>query len=167
MRDRIDQQKANAAYGHTRFQWLNGTLLNGTVPPMFGRPEGPRANAPTLSEALRRSANDLRDRVGPIQDEFDRESPDVTPVGDGAFEVEASCPLDRLAEAVGIEIPETDAETAGGLILDLLGRLARAGDSVEVGRHRLIVTQADPTRIRRVRVEPLPEPEPAEDPDEA
>ncbi len=66
-----------------------------------------------------------------------------------------TCPLDVLAEACGVVIPETDVETAGGLILDLLGRLANTGDSVIVGRHRLIVLHADPTRIRRIRVEPV------------
>jgi CBS domain containing-hemolysin-like protein len=60
-----------------------------------------------------------------------------------------------LAESLGLEIPETDAETAGGLILDLLGRLAKPGDSVEISSHRLIVVRADPTRIRRVRIEPV------------
>ncbi len=97
--------------------------------------------------------NVLEELVGPIQDEFDRETPQVVSVGDGAFEVDATCPLDVLAEACDLEIPETDAETAGGLILDLLGRLAHAGDSVEVDGHRLTVTRADPNRIRTIRVE--------------
>jgi CBS domain containing-hemolysin-like protein len=99
--------------------------------------------------------NVLEELVGPIQDEFDRESPDVTDLGDGVYEVEASCPLDRLAETVGIEIPETDAETTGGLILDLLGRLAHPGDHVDLSGHRLTVVRADPTRVRRIRIEPL------------
>ncbi|HWE36429.1 MAG TPA: hemolysin family protein [Isosphaeraceae bacterium] len=99
--------------------------------------------------------NVLEELVGPIQDEFDRESPQVEPVGDHAFEVDATCPLDVLAETCGVAVPETEAETAGGLILDLLGRLARTGDSVTVDGHRLIVLKADPTRIRRVRVEPV------------
>lgn len=99
--------------------------------------------------------NVLEELVGPIQDEFDREPPPITPQGEGAYEVEASCPLDVLAETIGMEVPQTDAETVGGLILDLLGRLARPGDSVDVGGYRLSVLRADPTRIRRVRVGPL------------
>jgi len=99
--------------------------------------------------------NVLEELVGPIQDEFDREPPQVTPMGNGVFEVEASCPLDVLAEQVGLEIPETEAETAGGLILDLLGRLAKTGDTVEISGHRLTVVRADPTRIRRIRIEPV------------
>lgn len=102
--------------------------------------------------------NVLEELVGPIQDEFDRETPLVTPLGNGVFEVDASCPLDTLSEACSVEIPETDAETAGGLILDLLGRIAQAGDSVVVDSHRLTVIRADPNRIRTIRVEPLASP---------
>jgi magnesium and cobalt exporter, CNNM family len=99
--------------------------------------------------------NVLEELVGPIQDEFDRETPQILPVGDQVFEVDATCPLDLLAETCGVAVPETDAETVGGLILDLLGRLATTGDSVTVDGRRLTVLKADPTRIRRVRVEPL------------
>jgi CBS domain containing-hemolysin-like protein len=106
--------------------------------------------------------NVLEELVGPIQDEFDRETPQVTPLGDDVFEVDAACPLDVLADACGVPIPETEAETAGGLILDLLGRLAKTGDSVVVDGHRLVVLRADPTRIRRIRVEPFQE-QPAPD----
>ncbi|MHC5540080.1 hemolysin family protein [Singulisphaera rosea] len=100
--------------------------------------------------------NVLEELVGPIQDEFDREVPQVVPLSNGIFEVDAACPLDVLAESCGVEIPETDAETAGGLILDVLGRIAQVGDSIVVGNHRLTVQRADPTRIRRILVEVLP-----------
>ncbi len=100
--------------------------------------------------------NVLEELVGPIQDEFDRETPPILPVGDGAFEVDASCPLDVLAETCAVEIPETDAETVGGLVLDRLGRLAKPGDSVTIDGYRLTVLRADPTRIRKIRLEPLP-----------
>jgi CBS domain containing-hemolysin-like protein len=99
--------------------------------------------------------NVLEELVGPIQDEFDRETPQVIPLGNDSFEVDAACPLDVLAESCGVEIPETEAETAGGLILDLLGRLAKTGDSVIVDGHRLTVLRAEPTRIRQIRVDPI------------
>jgi CBS domain containing-hemolysin-like protein len=98
--------------------------------------------------------NVLEELVGPIQDEFDRETPQVLDLGGDVFEVDATCPLDVLASSCGLEVPETEAETAGGLILDLLGRLAKTGDSVMVDGHNLTVTRADPTRIRTIRVEP-------------
>jgi CBS domain containing-hemolysin-like protein len=97
--------------------------------------------------------NVLEELVGPIQDEFDRETPQVLNLGGDVFEVDAACPLDVLATSCDLEVPETDAETAGGLILDLLGRLAKVGDRVTVDGHVLTVTRADPTRIRTIRVE--------------
>jgi CBS domain containing-hemolysin-like protein len=97
--------------------------------------------------------NVLEELVGPIQDEFDREAPPVISIGEGVYEVEASCPIDVMAEACGMHVPETDAETAGGLVLELLGRLARVGDTVSLDEFRLTVLRADPTRIRRIRVE--------------
>jgi len=100
--------------------------------------------------------NVLEELVGPIQDEFDREIPQVVPLGDGVFEIDASCPIDVLSEKCGVTIPATEAETAGGLILDILGRIAKTGDSVDTDSHRLVVLQAEPTRIRRIRVEPNP-----------
>jgi CBS domain containing-hemolysin-like protein len=105
--------------------------------------------------------NVLEELVGPIQDEFDRETPQITAVGENVFEVDASCPLDTLAEKCGVVVPETEAETAGGLILDLLGRLAKTGDTVTVGNHTLTVLRAEPTRIRRIRVEPISSGDPA------
>ena len=46
------------------------------------------------------------------------------------------------------------------LILDKLGRLAKTGDIVTIDGHRLVVLRADPTRIRRIRVEPVSEASP-------
>ncbi len=79
----------------------------------------------------------------------------MTRVGDNVYEVDAALPLDLLSEQCGVPVPETEAETAGGLVVDLLGRLAKPGDSVTVDGRRLVVLQADPTRIRRLRVEPF------------
>jgi CBS domain containing-hemolysin-like protein len=99
--------------------------------------------------------NVLEELVGPIHDEFDRETPPIVPMGENVFEVDAGCPLDVLAETCHLQLPETDAETAGGLVLDLLGRLGKAGDSVAIDGHRFTILRADPTRIRRIRVEPI------------
>jgi CBS domain containing-hemolysin-like protein len=111
--------------------------------------------------------NVLEELVGPIQDEFDRETPPIVPMGEDVYEVDASCPLDVLAETCHLEVPETDAETAGGLVLDLLGRLGKAGDAVTIDGHRLTILRADPTRIRRIRVEPVEPPIAAESADSA
>lgn len=112
----------------------------------------------------------LEELVGPIDDEFDVVNPRIRGNPDGSFEVDATCPLDILEAQCGVPIPEsTEAETAGGLILDQLGRLAKVGDTVTIGASRLTVTQASPRRIHKIRVEkwtPAETPETGEeDPD--
>ncbi len=100
--------------------------------------------------------NVLEELVGPIEDEFDHESPLIETLENGAFEVDASCPVDQLAQQCGVAVPkEIESETTGGLILEQLGRLATIGDDIVLGNHRLIVVQAEPTRIRMVRVETM------------
>jgi CBS domain containing-hemolysin-like protein len=106
--------------------------------------------------------NVLEELVGPIQDEFDREPPRVQDLGGGVFELDATCPLDVLADQCGVTLPETEAETTGGLIVEQLGRLAEIGDVVTVDGHRLRVVKAAPTRVLRVRVEPVPRAAPQE-----
>ncbi len=76
-------------------------------------------------------------------------------------------PLDVLTETCQLHFPETDAETAGGLVLDLLGRLGKPGDSVTIDGHRLTILRADPTRIRRIRIEPIATPVGAETADQS
>jgi CBS domain containing-hemolysin-like protein len=101
--------------------------------------------------------NVLEQLVGPIQDEFDREAPRIASLGSGVFEIDAGCDLDELSQACGLVIPETDADTAGGLAADLLGRIPREGDTALVDGRRLTVIKADPKRVRRLRLEPIPD----------
>jgi CBS domain containing-hemolysin-like protein len=98
--------------------------------------------------------NVLEELVGPIQDEFDKETPRISKLSQGIYEVDASLPLDRLVEWSEMELPETDAETTGGFVIDQLGRLARPGDCVPINDEwKLVVVEADPNRIRKLRLE--------------
>jgi len=103
--------------------------------------------------------NVLEELVGPIQDEFDKETPSIEPLGDDVYEVDAACPLDRLAETIDIELPETDSESTGAYVIEQLGRLGRPGDSVPIDTWTLTIVQADPNRIRRLRLERQTSPE--------
>jgi CBS domain containing-hemolysin-like protein len=98
--------------------------------------------------------NVLEELVGPIQDEFDKESPHVQDQGDGVFLVNALCPIDEFATYCKVEVPETDAATVGGLVLEHLARMGRVGDSFVLDGRRITVVEAETTRIRLVRVEP-------------
>jgi CBS domain containing-hemolysin-like protein len=106
--------------------------------------------------------NVLEELVGPIQDEFDRELPMIIRRNNGRFLVDALCPLDDLKEACHLELPEVTSDTTGGLIVELLGHIPEVGEKLRLGRHEITVTDAEPTRVRRVEVQEV-EPENAVD----
>ena len=96
--------------------------------------------------------NVLEELVGPIQDEFDRELPHIIRRASGKIIVDGLCPLDDFSEQLGVEIPEVSADTAGGMVIELLGHIPEEGERVRVGRHEIVVVEAEPTRIRRLEI---------------
>ncbi|ADV61767.1 protein of unknown function DUF21 [Isosphaera pallida ATCC 43644] len=102
--------------------------------------------------------NVLEALVGPILDEFDQEPPEIQAdsTQPGAFWILPTCPLDTFEQVCGLKLSnQTEADTLGQFVLERLGRLAKIGDVVNVGAHRLRVIEADRTRIRRLRLEPI------------
>lgn len=106
--------------------------------------------------------NVLEQLVGPIQDEFDRELPQIIRRGNGRVVVDGLCPLADLVEQCHVTLPEVTADTTGGMVIELLGHIPEVGEKLRLGRHEITVTEAEATRIRRVElveVEPAPETE--------
>jgi CBS domain containing-hemolysin-like protein len=79
----------------------------------------------------------IEELVGDISDEYDRETPDVTPLGGGVYRVSARLPTDELGDLFGIELEDEDVDTAGGLLTKALGRLPEAGSTASVSGLRL------------------------------
>jgi CBS domain containing-hemolysin-like protein len=95
--------------------------------------------------------------VGEIRDEHDRRERRPTTTGDGRILAPALVRPDQLAE-YGVDLPEGEYETIGGLIMDRLGRLPSVGDVVVEGGWRLRVTSTQGRRIREVELTPSPDP---------
>ncbi|MGC0251671.1 hemolysin family protein [Pseudactinotalea sp. Z1748] len=112
--------------------------------------------------------------VGEVRDEHDAES-DPVHSPDGSWDLSGLLRVDEASEVIGIELPEDEAyDTLGGLIADLLDRLAEAGDEVTFasaetpGQQRVLIAmtvlQMDGHRVDRLRLRTLgpyepPEPE--------
>ncbi|PFG40532.1 putative hemolysin [Georgenia soli] len=96
--------------------------------------------------------------VGQIQDEYDREAPEV--LGHGQVESVAGL-LGRaeVARLLGQELPDGPYDTLAGFVMAELGRLPRVGDAVTWGDTVLTVTEMDGRRVDRVEIRrpsPLP-----------
>ena len=80
--------------------------------------------------------------------------------------VSGRLPLPEVVDLLDLSIPseqDEGEETVGGHVTALLGRLARVGDQVRLGDHRVVVTAVVGHRIDRLRFEPAP-PDPPETP---
>lgn len=98
--------------------------------------------------------NVIEELVGPIQDEFDSEPPPIVMKGAHRYEVAASCPVDLAVKNCQITVPEDiTADTIGGVIIALLGHIPEQNEHVTIGRHKITVLAAEPTRITRVLIE--------------
>ncbi len=98
--------------------------------------------------------------VGDIEDEHDEaESEQITRGPDGKFTVEARAKLDEVTQTVGLDVREIegvdDIDTLGGLVAAIAGRVPARGEIV-IGPQgfEFEVLDADPRRIKRVRIHP-------------
>ena len=100
--------------------------------------------------------------VGDISDEHDEVAlPMLTERADGTVDVDARMPVESFEKRFGDILTEeergADIDTVGGLVFTLAGRVPTRG---EVLSHpsgmEFRVLEADPRRIRRVRVRPTP-----------
>lgn len=95
----------------------------------------------------------LEQIVGEIQDEHDiDEATPIEPTGDGGWLVQGGVALSELETALDCEFGREDVNTVGGLVLAVLGRVPRTGETIELAGHRLQVEQVVRRRVRRVSV---------------
>lgn len=94
--------------------------------------------------------------VGEIYDEYDTgtDPEDATRHRGEAVVVDGSLNVEELSELLGTDLSGEDVDTAGGLVMARLGRLARVGDVVEVAGHHLEVIGVDGRRVARLRMTP-------------
>ncbi len=98
--------------------------------------------------------------VGEIEDEHDIDtSPRLISVPDGSYLVDARLEIPEFEEKTGLDLTpddwEEDVDTLGGLVFALLGRVPQRGEVVRhPGGVELQVVDADPRRVKRLRVLP-------------
>jgi CBS domain containing-hemolysin-like protein len=72
----------------------------------------------------------LEEIVGDITDEYDMEEPTVEHLPGGALRVPGGTSIDDVSDELGIELPDTEWDTVGGLVFNLLGHVPEEGESV-------------------------------------
>jgi CBS domain containing-hemolysin-like protein len=96
--------------------------------------------------------------VGEIEDEHDEESaPMIVPTDDGGFIADARAPIEEVSAMLGAELEigdsAEDIDTLGGLVFDRAGHVPVRGELVSFpGGYEFEILDADPRRIKRVRI---------------
>ncbi len=97
----------------------------------------------------------VEELVGSIEDEYDPAEPEVEHRPGGAHVIPGAWRIDEVEREAGVSLPEGEYETVGGLVMAQLGRVPRAGDTVELEHATLRVEDMDGLAVGRVRVERL------------
>jgi len=100
----------------------------------------------------------LEEIVGEITDEYDREEPNVEPLPDGGWRVNARMSIDEVNELLDMELPATEWDSIGGLLLNLVGDVPKEGQQIEFQGLSLRAERVQGRRIGRVRINRLDRP---------
>jgi CBS domain containing-hemolysin-like protein len=94
--------------------------------------------------------------VGEILDEFDQEIEPMMPIGPSKLRVRGDLLLDELNQHHHLKLEHPDADTVAGLVMVLLGRMLRPGDTVEYDGARFQVEAVKGLAVQTLLVQ-LPE----------
>jgi CBS domain containing-hemolysin-like protein len=103
----------------------------------------------------------LEELVGEIIDETDEDELLLIPSGNGRWTVDARLPVEDLAAELGVELPEEESDTVGGLVLAVAERVPEEGESFRVGDCVFTVVRMQGRRIAELTVVKDPQLDPA------
>ncbi|MDQ3771567.1 MAG: hemolysin family protein [Actinomycetota bacterium] len=93
----------------------------------------------------------LEELVGEIYDEFDSDVSGVERSDDGSILVPGGFPVHDL-EDIGVELPRGEYTTVAGIMLDRLGRVPEANETLEIEGYRLDAVEVAQNAITKVRI---------------
>jgi len=96
--------------------------------------------------------NITEELFGQIQDEFDRERPEVELLGKGEYRVRGDYLIEDLADRLKVDVGNPAEETLGGFVAAHLSREVAPGDRCEMGELSLEVLEGERYRVRWVLV---------------
>jgi magnesium and cobalt transporter len=98
--------------------------------------------------------------VGDIDDEHDvEEAPQLRPLPGGGFDADARLDLEDFKSGTGLDLAPKDGDeeidTLGGLVVSLVGRVPERGEIIpHPSGFEFEVLEADPRRIKKLRLRP-------------
>jgi len=94
----------------------------------------------------------IEEITGEIMDEYDIEEEAIVRLSDGEAIVYAKEDLDRINEKLGLGLPAEEFDSIGGLVIDLFGRVPRAGEEIIFGNLKFVIQEADRKKIIKLKI---------------
>ena len=102
----------------------------------------------------------LEELVGEIADEYDREEPELVPVGDGLYRVCGKASIDDVNELLDVELPDEEWDTvAGSRCSSCSDASRRSGDEVTFEGLTFTAEEVQGRRISKVLIAMQPDPD--------
>lgn len=93
--------------------------------------------------------------VGEIRDEDEQLQTDLIREAEASYVVGGRVEIDRLEDALGVDLGDPDASTVSGLVVGHLGRVPTAGETVILNGMQVEIVSAGRRRIHSLRVRKL------------
>ncbi len=95
----------------------------------------------------------LEEIVGEIDDEHDTdEDASIRDLGDGMFNVTALTPLEEFNEVMGTRFGDEEFNTIGGVLMQHIGHMPKAGETAVLDGCQFKILQADSRQIHLIQV---------------
>ena len=94
----------------------------------------------------------LEEIVGEIKDEFEVGEPEIEPLGENEFVIDARVGIDQLDELLDVTVEGDGFDTVGGFVYQRLGKIPSPGDTVEYDSLKIEVVSTVGRRLKRLRV---------------
>jgi CBS domain containing-hemolysin-like protein len=101
--------------------------------------------------------NVLEELVGNIQDEYDRETPDIVKVSDDEFIVAGSITTNDVERLLNVELSPMDIRSIGGFMIEQLGHIPRVGEKLLNNDIEFISEKVVENVIETIRIIKLPQ----------
>ncbi len=98
----------------------------------------------------------LEEIVGEIEDEFDiaEDEGDIFGMADRSYRVSGDTSIERVAEAFGVQFPESDFDTIGGLVAHSMGHVPKRGEHHTLAGLRFAVLHTKGGAVKWFKVAP-------------
>ncbi|MHB2147934.1 hemolysin family protein [Calditrichota bacterium LG25] len=95
----------------------------------------------------------IEEIVGEIQDEYDKETPQIKKLNETTFLVNAGSLIDEINEELDLDLPtEEGVDTLAGFLLGQFGTVPKVKDKIEYNGYEFVIEKATKKRIQLVRI---------------